>query len=239
MIARDRTPLRPHSHVSSSPAVIKLPANLATDAYQVAFEDGSKLDYERLEVVNALDVRKLSGWLYAKEAVHGAFDYLKRRLTDDPTVEEPYKLAQVYAFFKSIRAFDPGFVKNGKLTPAHIDTMTEIPWLDGQTVLLLQSERSEYVAAVKASTLSFDSTAMKDFSDNVLTFWRAIGSQKECKLPTWRDEARRAFCVTPNSAAAERVLSVLERTFDSSQESSLSDYIETAVMLEYNKRVLG
>lgn len=221
--------------------VTKLPsADLASGMYQLTFEDGSKMNYDRQETINALDVRQLPGWLYAKESAQDAFDYLNKRLTDDPEVQEPYKLAMVYAMFKAIRVFDPGFVSRGNLTPALIDTLPEmIPWIKHETATLLQTERAEYVSAVKQSPLSFETSNVEAFTKNVLAFWRDVASHKHCKIPTWANEARRAFSVTPNSASTERVLSVLQRKFDTTQTHALSDYLEGAVMLEYNQRELG
>lgn len=220
--------------------VTKVPANVATGTYQLTFTDGTKVDYEQQETLNAIDVRMLPGWIHAKECVHGAFEYLSKRLNDDPEVPEPYRLASVYALFQAIRVFNPGFVSAGHLAPSDIDTLPErIPWIDHQTARQLQDERAEYVCIAKRSPLSFDTSNVDDLSANVLAFWREAASQKDCKLPTWVREARRAFCVTPNSASTERVLSILQRKFDTTQMHSLSDYLEGSVMLEYNQRELG
>ena len=42
--------------------------------------------------------------------------------------------------------------------------------------------------------------------------------------------------VQPSSAAAERVFSMLNSSFSEQQESSLEDYQQLAVMLQYNYR---
>ena len=42
--------------------------------------------------------------------------------------------------------------------------------------------------------------------------------------------------VEPSSAAAERVFSHLSNSFTEQQMSSLEDYIETSIMLQYNKQ---
>ena len=44
---------------------------------------------------------------------------------------------------------------------------------------------------------------------------------------------------TPNSAAAERVFSLLKAMFGDTQMSALVDMIEAALMLKYNKRSIG
>ena len=44
---------------------------------------------------------------------------------------------------------------------------------------------------------------------------------------------------TPNSAAAERVSSMLKLMFGETQMSALVDMIQAAMMLKYNKRKVG
>ena len=74
-----------------------------------------------------------------------------------------------------------------------------------------------------------------EFSEAVLTFWRNAPS----KISTWTFEARRVFCLTPNSAASERVFSRLKSMFGDTQIHSLADYIEGSLMLAVNGRQLG
>ena len=47
------------------------------------------------------------------------------------------------------------------------------------------------------------------------------------------------FAISPNSAACERVFALLKVMFGDQQMSALADYIQTALMLAYNKRTLG
>ena len=44
---------------------------------------------------------------------------------------------------------------------------------------------------------------------------------------------------TPNSAAAERVFSMLKSMFGDAQMSALADMIQAALMLRYNKLTVG
>lgn len=215
--------------------VTKLPRNLAEGEYTTKFEDGTTIEYSREELFNALDIRQEPEWEYAKDALKNSFDYLEKRLSDDPSVDDAYRLGSVYALFKTIRAFDPGFVAKGQLTPAYVDSMIDLPWLKHADITSLQAELADYMVAAKGSTLSFDHSNLNDFTNNVLDFWRGAS----CKLATWAKEARRAFCITPNSAASERVFSLLQNMFESNQVSSLSDYVEGGVMLQYNGRTLG
>ena len=54
-----------------------------------------------------------------------------------------------------------------------------------------------------------------------------------------RKMAKRVFAIPPNSAASERVFSLHEAMFGKDQDSSLSDMIQGALMLRYNKRTVG
>ena len=53
------------------------------------------------------------------------------------------------------------------------------------------------------------------------------------ELPKWANAFKKVLLVQPSSAAAERVLSILQR-FTVQQQSSLEDYMELSVMLQFN-----
>ena len=42
--------------------------------------------------------------------------------------------------------------------------------------------------------------------------------------------------VQPSSAAAERAFSILSNSFTDTQRSSLEDYIEISIMIQYNNK---
>lgn len=69
----------------------------------------------------------------------------------------------------------------------------------------------------------------------MLLWWAANGS----KFPAWAEAAQIVFCFTPNSAAAERVFSMLKSMFGDQQMETLADIIQTALMLRVNKRSVG
>ena len=54
-----------------------------------------------------------------------------------------------------------------------------------------------------------------------------------------RSQARIVFALSPNSAACERIFSLLKRFFGDEQMSVLTDYINAALKLAYNKRTVG
>ena len=88
---------------------------------------------------------------------------------------------------------------------------------------------------VKCAGTKIDSDSVKDFSECILQWWANNGSN----FPTWAKAMRIVGSFTPNSAAAERVFSALKRMFGHAQMTSLADYIQAALMLYYNERVVG
>jgi hypothetical protein len=68
-----------------------------------------------------------------------------------------------------------------------------------------------------------------------LLWWAANGK----KFPTWAEAAQIVFSFTPNSAAAERVFSLLKHFFGDARDTSLSDLIQSTLMLNYNNRATG
>ena len=77
---------------------------------------------------------------------------------------------------------------------------------------------------------------MPSFTKGVLLFYKNNGDD----IPTWALAMQIVGAFTPNSAAAERVFSLLIKSmFGDQQMTALADYIQAALMLRYNKRVLG
>jgi len=76
-----------------------------------------------------------------------------------------------------------------------------------------------------------DTSSMEAFTNSVLLFWR----HNSHKFPTWAAAARIMFSMTPNSASAERVFSLLKAMFDDARASSLSDLVQGSLMLKFNK----
>ena len=56
------------------------------------------------------------------------------------------------------------------------------------------------------------------------------------KLPNWSSAVKKVLLVQPSSAAAERVFSILNASFNDQQDHALADYLQATVMLQYNKR---
>lgn len=203
----------------------------------MTYDDGEKLTCCKQDVCNALDVRGLPAWSAAYESLAAAFKYLEDRLTDSPSVDQPYRLRELYSVCSAIRSFNPEFIRlqaaEGQ-TAEIVERLKDIPWLAEEAIQQMQSELPALVLAANESKLDFSAASVTDFSSNVLTFWRNI-----INCNTWKQEARRAFSLTPSSASSERVFSLLKAMFGENQINSLSDYIEGSVMLAFNERQLG
>jgi len=102
-----------------------------------------------------------------------------------------------------------------------VDTLKVFPFLIDM-ITLLKSELSNYLAKTADVSEQFDP----------LEWWKLNSSE----LPNWSCAARKVLVLQPYSVASERVFSLLKASFSSQQESSLQDYTETTLMLQYNNR---
>ena len=74
-----------------------------------------------------------------------------------------------------------------------------------------------------------DHTDVAEFTKGVLLWWANNGKD----FPTWALAMQIVGSFTPNSAAAERVFSMLKRMFGDMQMRALVDMIQAALMLNY------
>ena len=99
----------------------------------------------------------------------------------------------------------------------------------------LKYELPAYLATCAGT--AYDHNDVDAFTKGVLLFWANHGK----KFPTWALAMQIVGSFTPNSAAAERVFSLLKLMFGDMQMSSLADMIQAALMLKYsyNARKVG
>jgi hypothetical protein len=174
----------------------------------------------------------LPEWAGAVAKIKPAFDYIESRLTDN--CDQPYHMKLQHEQMYLLKAFDPSFAKNNVDDP-FVDNFKKIPPFVGHRLIpALKAEREAYVAAAQNFGPS-DHDDIKEFTKDVLAFWAMHGK----KFPTWAIAARITFALTPNSAACERVFSLLKLFFGPQQDASLADQIEAALSLNYNKRPVG
>ena len=123
--------------------------------------------------------------------------------------------------FKAARLFSPYKVHEMKPTTAAVDELTAFPFLIGK-LEDLKLELPTYMAAVEDVSNRID----------ILQWWK----DNEQTLPHWSAACKQILLVNPSSAAVERVFSLLNNSFKKQQELSMEDYIESSLMLQYNKR---
>ena len=150
---------------------------------------------------------------HAKECVQpGIAYYFEQISTNMKTSLEAFKAARLFTPFR-LTEINPSV--------ASIDLLSAFPFLTSE-IPALKQELPLYQAAAQDVDPSFDP----------LLFWKC----HERDLPTWAKAARHVLLVQPSSAASERVFSLLRNSFGERQNSSLQDYIETSLMLQYNNR---
>ncbi len=150
---------------------------------------------------------------YATACVQPGVQYFNERLNSSMKIP--------LAAFKAARLFSPVKIQEMQPDCAAVDSLSSLPFLDANTLGNLKSELPQYIAAVEDLNPSY----------NALDFWKSHTSS----LPAWAAAARKALLVQPSSAASERVFSLLNNSFGSQQNNCLQDYIETSLMLQYNK----
>ena len=153
---------------------------------------------------------------YAMSCVKPGLDYFMEKFGDD---SKP-PLSQ----FKAMRYFSPSRIFEIQPSLSDIDALSNIPFLNEPLIIAnLKEELPNYIAR---------STDVNP--SDIIQWWK----NNESVLPNWSAAAKKALLVQPSSAAAERVFSVLNNTFGSNQTNSLEDYVEAAVMLQYNSRTV-
>ena len=108
-----------------------------------------------------------------------------------------------------------------KPSASDIERLRIFPFLDSDSIIDgLKVELPKYLATAEDISPEIDR----------LEWWK----KHECDLPHRSQACKNVLLVQPSSAAAERVFSILSSSFTERQTSSLEDYIETSVMLQYN-----
>ena len=91
-----------------------------------------------------------------------------------------------------------------------------------------------YLVAAATCT-GFDRSEVATFTEGLLKWWRVNNPT----FPAWAKAARICFAMLPSSAPSERVFSLVKGMFGDDQLGSLADQIQAAVMMRYNKRIVG
>ena len=122
--------------------------------------------------------------------------------------------------FKAARVFNPQKAVEMQSSATSLDCLVVIPFLDAVMLQNIKAELPIYLT--KAADISPDY--------DPLQWWR----MNSTALPYWSAALRKILLVQPSSAAAERVFSLLNSSFNDRQYESLQDYIELSLMYQYN-----
>ena len=155
-----------------------------------------------------------SNYTYAKNCVAPAYDYFKEKFDKD--------LKPILDTFAAARYFAPSKIHELNPTTLDIESLRVFPFLNVDSIIdNLKLELPYYLAAAEDS-----------YQSDPIEWWKLHKDQ----LPHWSHAFQLVILVQPSSAAAERVFSLLANSFGTQQESSLEDYVQLSVMLQYNYR---
>ena len=140
----------------------------------------------------------------------------------------------MYETCRLVRIFDPNFASQ-YLDSAYVDSMAAITPLRSLDMLDQLKQEAPLYRAAAHSAGAFDKSSVADYTDAMLTWWRTNGGS----FPAWALAARIVFASSPNSASCERVFALLRNLFGELQMKSLADYVQAALMLNYNQRSVG
>lgn len=153
----------------------------------------------------------------AKRSVQPAIEWFLRKFN--------VELHDTLSTFKAARIMCPVTVQWLRPTPANVEALRQFPFLDSNDVINdLVTEMPNYLAAAQDVIMACEEDKVK--------WWR----QQSDNLPHWSSAVMKVLLVQPSSAAAERVFSILNSSFNDSQEHALVDYLQACVMLQYNNR---
>ena len=116
--------------------------------------------------------------------------------------------------------FNPHYLKKIEPESACLDSLLSLPFIKESMLSELQEEFPKFMALVDGISPEY----------SVLNFWR----DNTATLPKWSETDKNIMLIQASSAAAERVFSLLNNSFGDQQLSSLEDYLEASLMLQYN-----
>lgn len=169
-------------------------------------------------VIRSLDVPAVQEAQLRQEVqagVQDALNYFLRKFNIQ-------HVANVRAF-KAAKLLSPGEVVSMRPGPPAVEQLRTVPAFDNDGLIGdLQNELPAYLAAADGVYLDVDP----------LQWW---GEHRE-ELPVFARVFEKMLLIQPSSAAAERVFSLLKASFDEQQDNALEDYLEAAIMQQYNYR---
>jgi hypothetical protein len=169
-------------------------------------------------------------------ACEGAFKYLNDRLTGNCI--DNYDCTQFYNVCRLVQIFNPPMAVEIGCTDDRVRELhSDIKPLAEHTCLSrLLIEFPAFMAAAKATDASrFNRKDIDEYTLNIMSWW----ANHLTDFPEWCKAAQIIFAFSANSAACERVFSLLKSMFGDQQASVLGDFLQGSLMLRYNKRDVG
>jgi len=146
-----------------------------------------------------------------------------------------FKCVRILDPFKAVQLFSKGdTATDGELGVGLVDNLAKaFPLLraDPARVAALKRELPTYL--VRAGYSRIESGLSAEEKSAALAKWWAA---EAAALPAWSALAADVFLLVPSSCAVERVFSAMRDTFDKQQRTAREDYLETSIMLQYNRR---
>jgi len=142
-------------------------------------------------------------------------------------------LAAEVALYKTCKLVNPIAMQHFASLPEFTAAVRSLNRFNDAAINAMSVEYSTYRALIITfAEEEHDLTTHEDKLTAIMGFWKT----KWHDIPTIAKLARYCMTLTPSSAAAERVFSVLKQLFSLNQmKTTLQDYVETAVMMRYNK----
>ena len=142
----------------------------------------------------------------AKRSVQPAIEWFLRKFNVD--------LRNTLRAFKAAQIMCPVTVQWLRPTPANVEALRQFLFLDSNDVINdLVTELPNYLAAAQDVIMPCEEDKVK--------WWK----QQSDNLPHWSSAVMKVLLVQPSSAAAERVFSILNSSFNDSQDHALVDYL--------------
>lgn len=194
---------------------------LALECYEILSSLKAAIQVSHLPNTTAVAKRLASPttpeqhWMtYAMSCIQPVYDYFNSKFNNE--------LLPVVNAFKSARLFLPAKINDLKPDGSMVDALRAFKFLDRDEIMKdLKSELPSYLALAEDLAMDIEP----------LDWWERNAD----KLPCWSAACRKVVLCQPSSACVERVFSLLKH-FTEQQQCALEDYIEVALMMQYNKK---
>ena len=200
---------------SDEPVVLECYDIVSSLSVAVKMENYPNVNAVVKSIANGKNDVHLKWMRHARECIKPAMkyfdDHLKAELMDIPMKA-----------FKAARYFSPHYTKKIEPECADLASLLNLPFISSSVLSELRDEFPKYTTL--AADVSSSYSSLKFWKDHALS------------IPKWSNAAQKVFLLQPSSASAERVFSIFNNTFGKKQLTSLEDYLETSVMLQYNER---